>query len=793
MTKQDNQQELLTGFRVLEVGYRLASSVSARIFAELGADVIKIQPADESSASHAGQNVYEAVGVDGAVSTSQHLGKRIVDLDLKESYGLGEFKRLAVDADLIVIGFHPSDLQKLSLDPDSLQVLNPNLVITYITPFGLTGPMSEYLGPDLVIFHSSGLSKSLIGPVENPETTPPVRASGQQSEFIAGVAAACSAMFGIFRKEETGQGAVIDVSMQESLAFMDIISLSAASFGKPGRPRKLESVQGPNLTLLPASDGHIAISPREERQWKNFLKLLGSPNWGSDPKFADRTLRQENAEEIIGLLSGWSSKYPKLELFHLLQENHIPCFPMMNPAEHLDSEQLEARDYFDLVEIAGQSEIKIPGRPFRISKINSDAITNNKKVARESADDIAWVERSISNNDQPVGDFSRGNLPLNGVRVADLSWVIAGPTCTRYLASMGAEVVKVETSSRPDPGRAGQLHDVLGQGKLGITLNLKSEDGLAAIKTLVAKSDIIVENFAPGVMGRLGLGWDVLKEINPKLVMISASGTGQSGPTRHYAAYGTLLQIYTGFAGLNGYPQNPPSIGMAWADPLCGMLLAHAAVAALRSSRNTSEGSHIDFSMVEAVLATMPGPLIEYQLTGKTFERSGNTDEKFYPHGAFKALGYDSWVAIAVTDQDQWRTLAKIVDAPVDLMGLDTDERRLRADVIEKLINAWICRIAPEKAMEILQEAGVPASASFTSDQLTRNHHLNERGFFKMLDDRNGESKLMPTLPWHWDGDIDLNFGRPPSLGGDTRFVLRSILGYSDEDIDRMEKAGALT
>ena len=414
-------------------------------------------------------------------------------------------------------------------------------------------------------------------------------------------------------------------------------------------------------------------------------------------------------------------------------------------------------------------------------------------MGHESAADISWVERSISNNDQPVGDFSRSNLPLKGVRVADLSWVIAGPTCTRYLASMGAEVVKVETSSRPDPGRAGQLHDVLGQGKLGITLNLKSEDGLAAIKTLVAKSDIIVENFAPGVMERLGLGWDVLKEINPRLVMISASGTGQSGPTRHYAAYGTLLQIYTGFAGLNGYSEHPPSIGMAWADPLCGMLLAHAAVAALRSSRNTSEGSHIDFSMVEAVLATMPGPLIEYQLTGIRSERSGNTDENFYPHGAFKAFGDDSWVAIAVTDQDQWKTLAKIVDAPADLMGLDTEERRLRSDVVEKLINAWISSIAPEKAMEILQEAGVPASASFTSEQLTSSHHLNERGFFEMLDDRNGESRLMPTLPWHWDGDINLNFGRPPDLGGDTRFVLRSILGYSDEDIDRMEKAGALT
>ncbi len=793
MAKTHNQQEFLTGFRVLEIGSRLASSVSARLFAELGADVIKIQQAGENSASDVGQNGHEDVSVAVAVSASQHLGKRIVDLDLKDSDGLDTFNRLAVDADLVLSGFHLNDLKKLSLDADSLRGLNPNLVITYITPFGLTGPFSEYLGSDLVIFHSSGLSKSLIGPVENPEKTPPVRASGEQSEFVAGVAAACSAMFGIFRKEEIGQGAVIDVSMQEALAFMDITGLSAGSFGKPGPPRKLESVPGPNLALLPASDGHIAISPREERQWKNFLKLLGSPHWGSDPKFADRKLRQENAEEIIALLSEWTSKSPKLELFHLLQENHIPCFPMMNPAEHLDSEQLAARDYFDFVEIERQSEIKVPGRPFRISKANSNATISKKKVDHESSVDISWLERSVSNNDQSAGDSSRGYLPLKGVRVADLSWVIAGPTCTRYLASMGAEVVKVETSSRPDPGRVGQLHDVLGQGKLGITLNLKSEDGLAAIKALVAKSDIIVENFAPGVMERLGLGWDVLKEINPKLVMISASGTGQSGPSRHYAAYGTLLQIYTGFAGLNGYPENPPSIGMAWADPLCGMLLAHAAIAALRSSRNTSEGSHIDFSMVEAVLATMPGPLIEYQLTGHLSERSGNADENFYPHGAFKALGDDSWVAIAVTDQDQWRRLAKIVGVPADLMDLNAEQRRQRSRVVEESINAWISSINPEKAMEILQEAGVPASASFTSEQLTYNEHLNERGFFEMLHDRNGESRLLPTLPWHWDGDIILNFGRPPDLGGDTRFVLRSILGYSDEDIDRMEKAGALT
>ena len=155
MAKTHNQQEFLTGFRVLEIGSRLASSVSARLFAELGADVIKIQQVGENSASYVGQNGHEDVSVAVAVSASQHLGKRIVDLDLEDSDGLDTFNRLAVDADLVLSGFHLNDLKKLSLDADSLRGLNPNLVITYITPFGLTGPFSEYLGSDLVIFNST--------------------------------------------------------------------------------------------------------------------------------------------------------------------------------------------------------------------------------------------------------------------------------------------------------------------------------------------------------------------------------------------------------------------------------------------------------------------------------------------------------------------------------------------------------------------------------------------------------------------------------------------------------------
>ena len=783
MTSNDDDKTLLSGFRILEVGPRLAGAVTGRMFAELGADVIRVETGG-SEKSRSG----------GLLLASQNSDKRVVELELEDRDDSQRFKTLVADVDLVVVGWHPTDLESLSLEPYDLRELAPSAVLVYVTPFGLSGPNSRQTGSDLVVFHSSGLGKSLIGPVENPDETPPVRAYGQQSEFIAGAAAACAGMFGLFRKESSGGGAVIDISMQESLSFMSITGLSEKSFGGSVDSRKQTGVPGPNLTILPAVDGFIAISPREELQWKNFLKLLDNPEWGNDPRFADRDLRQENSEAVIGHLAEWSRTRKKMDMFRFLQENRIPCYPMLDPADHIDSEQLAKRGYFTRAKLGSAENIKLPGKPFRIGDSESDESMNVSGIEHRDVGEIGWNERATSipgRDTRPPSGSSE--LPLKGVRVVDLSWVIAGPTSTRYLASMGAEVVKVETSSRPDPGRVGQLHDVLGQGKLGITLDLKSEAGLAAIKKLIGTSDVLIENFAPGVMDRLGLGWDVLKEINPRLVMVSASGTGQTGPTRQYSAYGTLLQIYTGFAGVNGYSGLPTSIGMAWLDPLCGMLLAYAAIAALRSSRSTGEGMHIDFSMVEAILATMPEALIEFQMTGVRTKPIGNNDPEYSPHGVFKCSGEDAWVAIAVTSQSEWESLAGVIGATDEGIGWDRDERRARSEEINRLVEAWTIGLASDTAARELQAAGVPASASRASAELVDDEHLKARGFFEMLRDREGVSRLMPTLPWHWIDDHAPSYGQPPALGGDTRFVLKTMLGYSDKQIQSMADSGALS
>ena len=778
MQEQFGHKGLLRGVRVLETGPRLATAVAGRIFAELGAEVIKLETPDGDPSRSRGPQIGDA----GGVFWSQNVAKRGARVDIGSPEGQRKLAGLAGKADLVLSSWTIDELDGFGLDIAALARMSNGAVVVSLTPFGLTGPRSRHQGTDLTVFHASGLAKGLIGPLVDPDSTPPVRAAGEQSQFISGAAATCAGMFALYRRQRTGAGAVIDISMQEALAFMDISGLAAPVFNVPGRPRKQKQVPGPNLTLLPACDGYVAISPREEHQWKQWLSVMGNPGWGDDPRFANRALREENSEDIQPLLAAWTRTRKKMDLFHVAQDNHVPCFPLMNPAEHLESEQLKVREYFRSI-----GEWTLPGIPYKTTP--EDVV--DATAYQELDGDISWVT-SAGETHSSGSSSLQSDLPLKGVRVADLSWVIAGPTCTRYLASMGAEVVKIETSSRPDPGRFGQLHDVLGQGKLAITLNLKSPEGLEAIKNLIASSDILVENFAPGVMDRLGLSWDLLKALNPGLVMVSASGTGQVGPTRHVAAYGTLLQVYTGFAGLNGFPGQDPAIGMAWADPLCGMLLGFIATAALGVSRTTGLGRRVDFSMVEAMLATMPGPLLEYQATGNELQPSGNDDEQFFPHGAYHCADEDSWVAIAVTNDREWESLATIIGAPDALRLLDVHQRRAHGSQIDSLVRQWALSKDPGRAAEELQNAKIPAAASVSVADLIEDPHLNERGFFAMLTDRKGVARKMPALPWRWEGLDKPQYGTPPGLGADTARVLTDLLGYSDADVAAMDQSGAL-
>jgi benzylsuccinate CoA-transferase BbsF subunit len=309
-------------------------------------------------------------------------------------------------------------------------------------------------------------------------------------------------------------------------------------------------------------------------------------------------------------------------------------------------------------------------------------------------------------------------------------------------------------------------------------------EGVAVAKALAAECDVLIENFATGVMDRLGLGEGDLQRVNPNLIYVSASGLGRTGPEARAVAYGTLLQCYAGFAGLNRHPNIAPRVGFAWLDPMCGLMLAFLVAAALWHRRKTGNVARIDFSMIEAMLWTMAEPLRQTQL-GAPPQPRGNDSENHFPHGVYRCAGDDDWLSLAVTDNRQWRQLCTVIPTLAPMAGSGFHERVEQRALIDSALAGWLRPRSAKTVAAALMRAGIPAAALASSTDLIACKHLRERGFWDAY-----RAGVIPGLPWR------ASFGRvsgpAPKLGRDTDAVLGDVLGYSSADIAALREAGTL-
>ncbi|MEX2617171.1 MAG: CoA transferase [Alphaproteobacteria bacterium] len=712
---------LLNGLRVLQVGPGPGAAVCGRILADLGARVQTLS---------AGQATPLCRWLD----------------DGKQPVGS------LVAAALIVCEGAPKELLEKGWDEASLRAHAPDAVVVLIGPFGQTGPLADCPASDLTLFCASGIAYLLTGQVDDLGEAP-IRPTGRQSAFIGGLAAACAGMHALLSGDSDR---TIDVSTQEALATLAMTEMVRAGLGRGSwQRRRLADGNGATVTILPASDGYVAISPRENHQWTGWLTVMGNPDWADDPRFATKPDRVANWDALYPLLCDWSRKHAKRRIADAAQNAHVPSFPLQEPHEQLDSEQLAQRGFFRSLEIDGKS-VRAPGSAFGIS-----------------GDDAGG-------DAQPTASH---RMPLAGIRVLDFSWVIAGPTATRYLAAMGAEVIKVEAPGKGDPGRASELHTVLGQGKRAITLDLKSEDGRRVARDLAAKCDVLVENFGTGVMERFGLGAEELRAKNPALIYLSASGLGRTGPESRKVAYGTLLQCYAGFAGLNAHPGVTPRIGFAWLDPMCGLKLAFIVAAAIWRRRKSGIGCRIDFSMIEAMLWTMAEPLLATQL-GERVKPGGNSSADHAPHGVYPALGEDAWLGLAVNNDEQWRDMCRIVPGLAAYRKSGFADRQRLCAQFDPVIDAWTSARKSADAAAQLTAAGIAASTVATSRDLFDSDHLKARGFWEQTD-----AGMLPGLPWR--ASFGRRTGPAPALGADTDSVLRDVLGLDDTEINALRTTGA--
>jgi benzylsuccinate CoA-transferase BbsF subunit len=399
--------------------------------------------------------------------------------------------------------------------------------------------------------------------------------------------------------------------------------------------------------------------------------------------------------------------------------------------------------------------------------------------------------------------------PLEGIRVADFTWVWAGPFCTLQLAHLGAEVIRIESRKRtcvtrllppfadgtPGVNRSGYFNQY-NQGKLSVALDLKQPEAVAVAKDLIARCDIVCENFAAGVMDRMGLGYEAIRALKPDIIMIALSGYGASGPESEFVSYGPAQVPLSGMSSLTGYAGWPPMhVGISYGDPTGGLHGAVAVLSALLHRAASGEGQYIDLSQQETSVAVLGEGVLEQTVSGTQPARDGNRNLRMAPHGVFRCAGEQRWVAIAVRSDDEFRRCVEVMDQPelaADPRFASLPARKANEDALEAALSAWTVTLRAEEVAERLQRAGIAASVSMHSQDLAEDPHLAASGFFVQLPHREVGTRLHLGMPWQMSDTACAVRQAAPCLGEHTDDVLQRIVGYSADHIAALRERGVL-
>jgi benzylsuccinate CoA-transferase BbsF subunit len=394
------------------------------------------------------------------------------------------------------------------------------------------------------------------------------------------------------------------------------------------------------------------------------------------------------------------------------------------------------------------------------------------------------------------------HLPLEGIRILDFTWAWAGPQATLLLALMGAEVIKVESRRRLDHSRlrslvagpsmsgpdASFIFNTLNLNKLSVTLNLSKPEAIDIAKSLAKISDVVAQNMRPGVLERLGLGYEELKAIKPDIIMLSSSAVGATGPERLYTGYAPTFAAMGGMAYITGRMGGRPAPLMGTIDLRVGSTGTFAVLAALYHRKLTGEGQHIDLSSAEAVSALMGDAFMDYTMNGRVQGRVGNRDRAMAPHAVYRCRD-NKWVSIAVGSETEWRALRGVIGdlrLVEDSRFADAFSRWQNQEAMDEIIGAWTAERTPLEVMDLLQAAGVAAMPVYGGEEIVKDHHVVASGMIEEVEHPLMGTKRVLRPPWRLSKTPARVLRHGPLLGEHNDYVLGELLGMSKEDIERL-------
>ena len=815
----------LTGYRVVDLTRR-EGALCAQLLGDLGAEVVHVEPPGGAEVRSRPPFIGSRVDSEASLTWRAYArGKRSIVLDLAAPADRDVLNALLERADFLIESEPVGRLDELGLGVETLQALNPRLIHVSITPFGSSGPRAQWLGSDIIAMAAGG-PMAITGDADRA----PVRTSVPQAYQHAAIEGAFGAMVALHERHRSGHGQRVDIAAQQCVTICTQSCVVGALINAATVTR---SATGPKVGPLqirltyPAQDGFASIThifgstigpatrrlmeyvhdrgfcdtALRDKDWIGYGQLLAT---GEEP-----ISEFERAKEAVAACTGSTTK---LDLLDAAMQRRLLLAPISTMADVLHSPQLAARDYFT-VPFGEPEGLKYPG-PF--ARFSATPIQYTRPPPALNAH-RAEIEAELEAPPAPaaVSALARtawtpnpeASHALAGLKVLDFMWAIAGPASTRALADFGATVVRIESSSRldvcrtvapfmnqsNDPEESALFHGN-NVGKLMLSLDLTNPQSKEIVFELVRWADVVCESFSPRAMKAFGLDWDVLRQINPRLIMLSTCLMGQTGPLAMYAGYGNLAAAIAGFHDVAGWPDREPAGPYgAYTDYIAPRYNGAAILAALEHRRRTGEGQYIDMAQGEAAVHFLAPAVLDYVANGHITSRIGNADLQYAPHGVYPAAGEDCWVAIACETDGQWRALAPVLGvADDDARYASAAARKANEAEIDLRITTFTRGRDALAAAEQLQALGVPAYPVQNSAEATRDPQLLHLQHFHHIAHPNGGHTVVEGTRARLSRTPGSPGNTVPGFGAGMQQVLTGILGYSDERIAELLIAGVL-
>ncbi len=787
---------MLSPYRIIDLTDERGQLAGA-ILAMLGAEVIAIEPPGGSSSRALGPFAGDVAHPNGSLQHwAYNRGKRSVVLDLAESpTDRDEFRRLVAGADVLIDSAVPGALATLGLGDAELSALNPALVHASLTPFGQDGPKAQWAATDLTVWAAAG---PLVLTGDNDRA--PVRVPLGQA-FAHGAAELAGAVVAaLYERGRSGHGQRIDVSAQQAAAQATQSNNLAAPNNSPPTGRGAGGVQvGPFFVKLcwPCQDGDVSITFLFGTAIGPMTRRL--MHWIHEEGFCDEATRDKNweayteqlftgveppeeYERVKDVVAAFCAAKTKAELLEGAMARRCLIAPVNTIEDVVGLPQFAERSYWE--DVAG---VRYPGAFAKLSGSPLAVLGPPPNLGADTTAVRAEPPRSPS-APPPVLPASTAR-PLQGVKVLDLMWVMAGPAGTRALADLGATVVRVESARRVDTARTlipfknGEngletscLFANLNAGKLGLSVDPSTPEGREVILDLVRWADVVTESFSPRAMAAWGLDYATLREVNPSIVMLSSCLFGQTGALSGFAGYGTMAAAMSGFFGITGWADRAPCGPFgAYTDYIAPRFANVALLAAIDHRRRTGEGQYIDFAQAEGAIHALAPAILDHTVNGRVWERTGNADPHHHPHGVFRSAGDDHWVAIACATDDQRESLATLIG------GLD-----------DVAIEQWTASRSPDEATHQLQALGIPSHGVQNSAEAVADPQMIHRRHFRTTEHpMMGEIVLEGPRVVYSRTPAEMT-GPGPTLGQHTVEILTEILSYDEDRLVTLLTSGAL-